>query len=120
MNGMGNTGLLSRQTEAYLSRIVQKGVSHEKAVNERQIELQRILTPAEIVEMQVHSLLALPSHVHGRMTGFAHALAHASTRHHGAGYRWSLVLLLWVLSIKVCTARRRASSNSMHVHSDTQ
>lgn len=117
---MGNTGLLSRQTEAYLSRIVQKGVSHEKTVNERQIALQRILTSAEIVEMQVHSLLALPSHVHGRMTGFAHALAHASTRHHGAGYRWSLVLLLWVLSIKVCTARRRASSNSMHVHSDTQ
>ncbi|KAK9902018.1 hypothetical protein WJX75_001343 [Coccomyxa subellipsoidea] len=49
----GNTdGVSARQTEAYLSRIVQKGVSHEKAVNERQIELQRILTPAEIVEMQ--------------------------------------------------------------------
>lgn len=53
IHSMGNTGILSRQTEAYLSRVIQKGVSHEKAVNERQVELQRLLTPAEIVEMQV-------------------------------------------------------------------
>ncbi|CAL8466126.1 g5662 [Coccomyxa elongata] len=52
IHSMGNTGLLSRQMEAYLSRIIQKGVRHEKAVNERQVELQRLLTPAEIVEMQ--------------------------------------------------------------------
>ncbi len=53
ITSMGNTGLLSRQMEAYLSRVIQKGVRHEKAVNERQVELQRLLSPAEIVEMQV-------------------------------------------------------------------
>lgn len=52
INSMGNTGLLSRPMEAYLSRVIQKGVRHQKTVNERQVELQRLLTPAEIVEMQ--------------------------------------------------------------------
>lgn len=58
INTMGNIGILPRETEGFLTRIVQKGVRHEKEVNERQIELQRIMTPAEIVEMQVRPYCA--------------------------------------------------------------
>jgi hypothetical protein len=56
IRSLGNVGLLSRQTEGELAKVVQKGVQLEQAVKQRQEELQRPLTTAEIVEMQASEL----------------------------------------------------------------
>ena len=50
---LGNTKVLSRQTEGSLTHIIRKGIQLEAAIAEREQQLQRPLKVPEILEMQV-------------------------------------------------------------------
>ena len=59
---LGNTKVLSRQTEGSLTHIIRKGIQLEAAIAEREQQLQRPLEVPEILEMQVsaHCVSPLP------------------------------------------------------------
>ncbi len=57
---LGNTKVLSRQTEGSLTHIIRKGIQLEAAIAEREQQLQRPLEVPEILEMQVSALCVSP------------------------------------------------------------
>ena len=56
---LGNTKVLSREVEGRLTRIIRKGVQLQEAVAALEVQLQRLPSVSEILEMQVG---ANPSH----------------------------------------------------------
>ena len=50
---LGNTKVLTRQTEASLTHIIRKGIRLEAAIADREQQLQRPLEVSEILKIQV-------------------------------------------------------------------